>query len=256
MEIRDEWLGHGLSTAPADRPAAETAVTSLYARLGRARPRFAWVDSPAAAMPLVAGAPTHAVLHQWVMRPPSGPRPVASDLAASASRLRSALDERLEPPAFDPPPPKRTRKPPEPWPVLPAPDLLRRGIPFREVLTQGVRDALRASLALHPPVRAALGPPEAVPVCWYGQQDAHWIAYYDAWRRLGLARYPRADDAWLDTWAALARATGWWWPGDAVCVMVERPAALRVEPVPGAWHGEVRPRRDGGPALVWRDGWA
>jgi len=118
------------------------------------------------------------------------------------------------------------------------------------VLTQGVRDALRASLALPVPVRALLGPPETVPVCWYGQQDAHWIAYYDTWRRLGLARYPRADDAQLDAWAALARAAGWWWPDDAVCVMVERPSTLRVEPVPGAWHDEVRRT-----ALSWPDGW-
>jgi hypothetical protein len=258
-EIRDEWLATGLSTAPADRPAAEQAITRLYARHGRLRPRFEWADSPAKALTLVGGVPTLAVLHQWVMSPPwPAPRPFASDLVAGLSRLRGALDGYLEPPAFDPPPPrraKRDRNRPEPWPVRPAPDLLRAGVPFREVLTQGVRDALAASLGFHPAVRAALGPPGSLPVCWYGQQDAAWIGYYDVWRRLGLARYPGHDGAELDTWAALARSCGWWWPGEEVCVIAERPRELRTEPVPGAWHAEVRLRRSGGPPVVWPDGW-
>ncbi|HKD99349.1 MAG TPA: hypothetical protein VKB69_17365, partial [Micromonosporaceae bacterium] len=132
-EIRDEWLAAGLSTAPADRPAAERAIARLYGRHGRPRPRFEWVDSPAKALPLSGGVPTHADLHRWVMAPPwPAPRPFASDLVAGLSRLRSALDGCLAPPEFDPPPPKRDkrdRKPPAPWPVLPALDLLAAGVP-------------------------------------------------------------------------------------------------------------------------------
>jgi len=252
VEIRREWLGWGLSTKPAEREAAEAALTTLYARLRRPRPRFVWVDSPHLALPLVAGLPTLADLHGWVMAPPSRQAPpLASDLAASASRLRGALDACHSRPDFDPRPPKRG-KPPLAWPVLPAADLLRAGVPFREILRQGVRAALSASLAFHSRVRAELGPPESLPVCWYGQQDAPWIAYYDAWRRLGLAHYFRADEVLLDAWATLARSCGWWWPDEAVCVIVERPAAIHVEPVPRAFHEEVRLRDDGGPPVAYR----
>jgi hypothetical protein len=258
-DIRREWLGRGLSTEPADRPAAEAALTSVYARLGRPRPRFEWVDSPGRALPLVGEVPSLDVLHAWVTRPPRrGSPPLASDLAAELSRLRGTLDEGLVQPDFDPPSSgrRKDRGGPRVWPVLPPLDALRAGVPFREVLRQGVREALRVSLGdgFCRPVRAALGVP-AVPVCWYGQQEAHWIGYYDAWRRLGLARYGRAEEERLDTWAALARSCGWWWPGERVCVVVERPAVVHVEPVPGGYHEQVRPRRDGGPAIGYRDGW-
>jgi hypothetical protein len=87
-----------------------------------------------------------------------------------------------------------------------------------------LRTALLHGVAL--PVRAALGPPVRLPVCWYGQQDASWIAHHDVLRRLGVARPSPRDAGHLDDWAALARATGWWWPGEQVCVMVERPAGI------------------------------
>jgi hypothetical protein len=58
IKIRREWLDHGLSTRPADRPTAEHALTAIYARIARPQPRFAWVDSPVQAIPLVTGLPT------------------------------------------------------------------------------------------------------------------------------------------------------------------------------------------------------
>jgi hypothetical protein len=39
-------LGRLLSTAPADRPAAEAAITELYRGAGLGRPQFCWVSSP------------------------------------------------------------------------------------------------------------------------------------------------------------------------------------------------------------------
>ena len=250
--IRREWLAVGLATEPADRPAVEAILTRLYARHRRPRPTFSWVDSPRAAAPHLAGQPSHEDLQRWVRgRQPSGTRPIASDLAAGLSRLRSALDACLTPPSFDRPPPKRG-KPYEPWPVLPVPEALRLGIPFREIVRQGVLDALRTSLAagFHHPVRAALATGKPTPISWYGQQDAPWIAYYDTYRRLGLAHYPRADEEQFDEWATLARCGGWWWPGEECCVLAERPAVVRVEPVARALHEEVRPT-----AIEYRDGW-
>jgi hypothetical protein len=253
--IRQEWLGHGLATEPADQVSAEHGLARLYARCSRTRPRFVWVDSPHQALPLLTGLPTHEVLQAWVMdRHPRGTPPLASDLAASLSRLRSALDDCAVHEDLDAPPGARKPGKGQPWPHLPPLDALRVGVPLREVLRQGVRGGLRASLAdgFYLPVRAALGP---VPVCWYGQQDAAWIAYYDVLRRLGLARYPSADGGHLDDWVALARSGGWWWPGEKVCVVVHRPAVIRTEPVPGGWYEQVRLQHGTRPAVEYRDGW-
>ena len=104
----------------------------------------------------------------------------------------------------------------------------------------------------HLPVRAALASEGPLPVCWYGQQDASWVAYYDVLHRLGLARYGPDETVHLADWAALVRSCGWWWPGEEVCVVVERPATVRTEPVPGTCHKEVRLRHDG---VKYRDGW-
>ena len=48
--IREQWLRAAMSTAPADRSAAERAVSGLYRLAGRQAPRFVWVGSPAGAL--------------------------------------------------------------------------------------------------------------------------------------------------------------------------------------------------------------
>jgi hypothetical protein len=245
-EIRREWLELGLSTEPADRATAEQAITTLYARHGRPRPRFDWTLSPHAALPLLAGLPTHDELRSWVAdrRPPGRP-PLASDIAAGLSRLRSDMADAFTEPPPDRPAPKRKKG--ESWPVLPPAEALTRGLPLAELLRQGIRESLTRSLAdgLYLRVRAALGP---TPVAWYGNQDAAWLGHLDAHARLGLGPSPAA----FQTWLTLARSAGWWWPGEDRCVMVERPAVLKTEPVPGAWHDEVRLA---GP-IVYPDGWS
>lgn len=42
----DEMLAAGLSTASADRPVAEAAITGLYGELRRPSPQFLWFPSP------------------------------------------------------------------------------------------------------------------------------------------------------------------------------------------------------------------
>jgi hypothetical protein len=266
-EIRREWLTHGLCTEPADRTAAEHSLAAIYARVSRRRPRFVWVGSPRQALPLLTGRPTHDVLHSWVVgRQPPGSPPLASDLATRLHRLRSALDESLTDPDLDPPPtprvkPARGQKParddPKALQTLRPEDALHDGVPLRNVLRHGVWEALRASLAdgFYLPVRAALGATGSVPVGWYGQQDASWIAFYDTVRRLGLGRFPAEDAEHLDDWAVLARSCGWWWPGEQTCVVVERPAVIDTEPVPGGWYEQRRLRQGNRFPVVYRDGW-
>lgn len=254
MKIRQEWLGHGLCTEPADRRTAEDNIALLYARISRRRPRFEWVDSPHQAVPLVVGLPTLDRLYAWIRDPrPRGEPPLASDLAMVAGRLRGALSAGVT--HTDPElSPVRKGKRKEPWPELPPPQALDAGVPLGVVLHQGIHTALHRSLAhgFRLAVRAALAGGRPVPVCWYGQQDAAWVAYYDALYRLGLARYGPDDLDHLGAWAALARSCGWWWPGEDVCVVVDRPELVRTEPVPGTGHEEVRLRRGG---VRYRDGW-
>jgi hypothetical protein len=254
VQIRQEWLDHGLSTPPADRLTAERSLTAIYARIARPQPRFEWVDSPDKALPLIVGLPTLDELYRWIRDPrPPGTPPLASDLAMVASRLRGALSAGV----VDADPelsPARRGKNKDPWPELPPLEALATGVPLGVVLHQGVRTALHRSLAhgFYLPVRAALASDGPVPVCWYGQQDASWVAYYDVLHRLGLARYGPDEVDHFGEWAALVRSCGWWWPGEEVCVVVERPETVRTEPVPGAWHGEVRLRHRG---VRYRDGW-
>jgi uncharacterized protein DUF6745 len=225
VELRETWLAHGLSTKDADRAATESSITAIYARLRRAGPRFSWVDSPAAALPMVRGFPTHEELHRWVYgrRPPGSP-PLASTLAAALSRLRGDIEAAMGIPFFDPPPPRKRR---DDEPALPPELAIEAGRPFRGILRQGVRDVLAARLGpgLAWPVRSALAAGGPVPVHWYGQHDAGWVAHLDVIQRLGLAPCVPA----FDDWATLARSAGWWWPGEELCVVVERPVS--VEPV-------------------------
>jgi hypothetical protein len=256
VPIRREWHAWALSTAPADRAGAEDCLVRIYRRIGRGRPRIEWVDSPRQALPRLDGLPTHEDLRRWVVgRTPPGRPPLASDLAAALSRLRSALDDGLTHDDLGSAAPLAKDK--KPWPVLPPDEALKLGIPLREVVRQGVRLALETSLAdgFYLPIRAVLGIPGTLPVGWYGQQDAGWIAYYDVMRRLGLGRFASADNAALDDWAALARSCGWWWPDENRIVAVERPAVVRTAPVPGAWHDQTRLDRSGSAPVEYRDGW-
>lgn len=275
-EIRQEWLEVGLSTAPTDHHATEEAIASLYTAHGRERPAFIRVASPAAALPHLTGLPTHRSLLAAAGSPR---RPVAGDIAVGLSRLRDAvLATYVEPP---PERPTMSRPKGKPWPQLPPEQALAAGLPFHELVRQGVAEALFRTLAdgIYNPLRTALAPllspalapvraREDLPVGWYGSQDAAWIAHLDTLRRLRLVSVgptPPPDSdvsvvagdsvlAAFATWVTLARSGGWWWPGERHCVVVDRPAVIRTEPVPGAWHGERRLRPDA-PAVEYRDGW-
>jgi hypothetical protein len=265
--IRQEWLEHGLSVKPADRAAAEHSLAAIYSGASRPAPRFVWVDSPRAAMPLVAGLPGLDDLYRWIRDPlMSGAPPLASDLAALVSALRSGLEAGVShPPPEGPGWTKqrgskqhgtRQRRSRQAWPELPPVEALRSGVPLAVVLRQGVRDALHRSLArgLAHRVRDALGQETGapVPVCWYGQQDAAWVAHFDVLARLELARYGVDAERQLDHWATLVRSCGWWWPGEELCVIVERPESVHMQRSPDSVHDEVML----GPGGVrYRDGW-
>lgn len=238
LELRAEWLRHALCVAPADRGAAEEAVGGLYRLLDRPPPRFVWVDSPAAAARLVP--PSTGVLSF------GGPWPLQSRLASLVSALRDRLDARIGTGSSS-------------WvrPSVAADPVgaLRSGTSLTSVVAAGVTGVLRHVVreSIAGPVRAELAGRSGL--VWYGQHDVDWIAHYDVHHRVLGARFTPGDLTQLGLWATLGRSCGWWWPREGVCVLAERPAALRTEPVPGTALGEVRLHDGSGPAVEYRDGW-
>ncbi|MDL4773116.1 DUF6745 domain-containing protein [Actinomadura xylanilytica] len=251
IALRDDWLGRALCTLPADRPAAEAAITELYRLVGQRAPRFVWVDSPGAAAD--AGLiPKMSLPQDWTAPGQSTVWPLAARLATLASTLRHTLDECF-----------RRRLPR--WPLgsflgwqavltLPPRESLREGASLSEILQVTVRDTLRGTVheSLGRPQRVLLNRPA---MAWYGLHEAHWVAEHDILRTLSRSRIGAATGAQLDLWIALARSCGWWWPDEDVCVVSERPAAVHAEPVPGSAHGELRLHSGKGRAIRYADGW-
>ncbi|WP_308402991.1 DUF6745 domain-containing protein [Streptomyces sp. BV286] len=253
--LAQEWLTHGLSTRPADRPRAEAAVTALYRLIGSPAPEFVWVRSPWAALSIVLDDPLS--FPPVRMAGDSMPRrpddwPVAARLASQVMHLRRRMDHRTG---------RRSawwgRRTPM---AVRTEDALASGVPVSGVVEGVVHDALHATLhdCVRAPLRAEFLPTTGGTdgVTWYGQHDAHWIAHYDVHERVGLTVHRPADRSHLDHWAELARSTGWWWPGEGVCVMAERTTEVHTEPLPNAFHGELRLHRDDGPAVRYGDGTA
>lgn len=262
IRLRGDWLDYGLSTAPADRRAAEGAISGLYRLLNREPPRFVWVESPGAMLaadpPLEPSVPDVALRAAITSRPDAAPPPVAAQFASLVWSLRKTLDQRIDQRfglralPFRRPDPAAAR-------IQSPGSALRDGFDGGRLLEITVGDSLRGSV--HDSVRAPLrrafahqggGPSD---LAWFGQHDSHWIARYDILARLGLLRVPTVVRHQLDLWTVLARSCGWWWPGEDVCVVSERPGAVHSEPIPNDAHGGIRLHRDDGPAVVFTDGW-
>ncbi|MEV5826029.1 DUF6745 domain-containing protein [Spirillospora sp. NPDC052242] len=221
-EVRDEWLGRLLSTEPADRPAAEAAISELYRRIGHDPPRFHWVASPATAAMTVPPA------HRPRRDEPPG-RPSAWPLPKSLDRLAIELEGEI-----------RTHI-----------DRTLRGADTHlrwEVAGPLERSHLatldRALESSGRPFRRAF---------WTASRCVSWVARHDALRRLAGAAFAPGLDRRIAPWAALVRGCGPWWPGRDVCVVSERPAEIRTEPAGD--RGEVRLHSADGPAVRYRDGW-
>ncbi len=260
VALRDDWLGHAFSTRPADRPAAEAALAGLYRLAGAPPPRFRWVPSPAAAQPVLRAerpAFTRPRLRAGEAPARWADWPVASRLASLQSALRTRLARRVEGPG------QLWRRQRPPWSLAARTtadeDGLDDGYALRDILWTAVHDPLRTSVldGPRPAIRTALLPAagtEPLGLTFHGQHDAHWIGHHDVQARLGLASYPAGDARGLALWAAVARSAGWWWPGDGVCVVAERPVEVHTEPPPGARRGERRLNHPERPAVRYADG--
>ncbi len=253
QQTRDEWLRHALTTAPADRPAAEQAARRLYQLDGRPPPRFAWADSPAGALREVRGHAEAAGdgLLAHVRR--RSPLPSAAFRYEQSLARHGRLRARLRPrgdlgPVLSSPPARigpRTRErlltPGDDWGLLPLEPVLL--------------SALRARAA---PEHGPGGPlPAFADQCVTGQFDAAGIGSDLVYRQLGITAVRPDYGERLDLLAALARSCGPWWPYPEVCVLTERPVRFEVQPwSPGGGRSWLVLHSLDGPALAWRDGFA
>ena len=246
--VRDAWLGHGLRACPSDRTTAESAVETLYRRSGFREPEFVWVPSPPAGSDLIAVEGLATTLSF------AGDRVecVSVRIATMLSESRRRMDTLIARGRSDWP---HERRAIETARAQSPDDSTRVGISPNAIIRAAVWDSLRTSLfdgvaaAIRTLMPAAVGG-----VSWYGQQEAHRVAYYDTYRRFGLAGFRFDDAELLDVLAALTGATGWWWAFDNVCVMAERPTALHAESIPGRVHNERRLHHPDAPALEFEDG--
>ena len=255
---RDDWLAAGLSTQPADRDVAETAISRLYALVGARAPAFVWVPSPAAAAQALAelgiSAATSQLRHarlparlaQW---------PVAHRLATTSGALRHAFDVVTRRQwTWDPVVADHARLVAEVGPT----EAVGQGVPLTVALqvvvglrlNNSIEDSIR--LPIRDETQAGSGPPVALG--WYGQHEV-WPAVLDILHQARLIRPSREQAGQLDVWTALNRSCGWWWPLDDVCVVAERPLVVRTEPRPGPDHAGLRLHSSDGPAVVYPDGW-
>lgn len=246
--VRDAWLTHGLCAHPSDRTTAESAVAQLYRQSKSREPEFVWVPSPSAGSSLIAAEG----LAMPMSLEGNGIRGATAGIATMLSESRKRMDARIKRRISDWP---NERRAVETARVKPPADAARVGISPDRIIRATVWDSLHTKLfdGVAAAIRTLL-PPAVLGVTWYGQQEAHRVAYYDTYRRLGLAKFHSHDDALLDADIALTCATGWWWAFDGVCVMAERPTTLHSEPIPGRVHNEHRLHHSGSPALEFQDG--
>ncbi|ROO86544.1 hypothetical protein EDD29_4117 [Actinocorallia herbida] len=217
--IRQEWLGRTLSTSPADHPAAEAAISSLYREAGFAPPRFHWADSPLSALSTLP--PGVRSLPQQV-----DALPVAMALRRRILDTGHAVDSLVRPYGA----------------LVEA----RRSIRFP------VESAAAAVLA--PGVAAALDARRGLSGAWYQVMSGGWAAEVEGARRCFDPALPPDAVRFLDLWMSAASSAGWWWPHEHVCVVSERPVEIHTEP--DGDGGRVRLHRADGPAVRYADGWA
>jgi hypothetical protein len=78
----------------------------------------------------------------------------------------------------------------------------------------------------------------------YGQHDAGWLGWVDAFDRLGL----HDATAPAQGLRRAAKAAGWWWPMRGAVILTERPISITRDDL-HRLHSET------GPAISYPDGW-
>ena len=275
LAYRAKWLAIGRSTEPANRPAAEKAITRMYELLGHAAPRFWWSDGPAVGSivrTLITsekkGANLGANLRDnlganlgdnlradlWANLGANLGANLRDNLRANLranlrDNLRANLGANLRDNLGD-----NLRA--DLWANLRANLWANLGANLGANLRANLGDNLRDNLGdnlrdnLWDNLWDNLGDNLRANASWYnwGSHEAHWPAYYN-WPDAELRKmFSDSDREKLALWLTLAEGTGWWEPYQNVVFMCERPSIQLVDSN-GRLHCET------GPALLCRDGW-
>ena len=226
--IRDEWIGVGLSTAPANRAEAERGVALAYKAAGLTPPGLIiWLDSP------VAGAIGACLLAQ-----------VRDQVRAQVwDQVGAQVRDQVRAQVWD-------QVGAQVWDQVGAQVWDQVVAQVRAQVSAQVRAQVRAQVSAQvwTQVRAQVSAQVSAQVwdqvrdqvsaqvwtqvraqVWdqvraqviYGQHDAGWLSQFDFFKRLNLDCGNR-----LEGLSIVARNAGWWWPFTDAVILTERPTEL------------------------------
>ena len=247
-EYASRWTAIGLSTEPADRPAAEAAIARIYTLAGLEPPvQILWSDSPATIWSDAARWWTDMAQVECLTQAPRSRcgESVAPGMSVTPAAWRDAMKAAM-----------RNAM----WVVVrDALMHVRRTYSFdrvpvsaRRAVYEAVYIPVRDSVSAN--VRALLGEVikenvvgnrlfGSVKDAAYGQHDADWLsacAYY--------GEVLRCDRTRLSGFMDLAKSAGWALPCRHVCFVSERHSVLHRD-------AQDRLHCDDGPAVAYPDGW-
>ncbi len=217
-QVRDEWIGHGLSTEPANRGAAEEGVRMAYRAAGLEPPRFMiWADSP------MSGVLAQAMATNITGR--------ALQLISRAAQVWDQIQAQIQ-------------------------DQIQAQIQdqiqaqIADQVWDQVRDQAGAEAQVWAQVRDQVW--DQVKDWNNGVIDPYYSHVYSAWfdacARIGVT----GTEAWAGH-AQIGRNAGWWWAFKGFAVLTERPIELHRDPQ-NRLHCETGPAiayRDGFAIHLW-----
>ena len=248
-ETRRRWLGHLYSTAPADRPLAESGVRDMYKAAELQPPgRILWLDSPAetAWTVLLLDAQRDPLMRR-IVEALEKSRSSREQLAAVQASVAKAADASLEIIA------QGVGRPlwgqgADPQRSFELPLTLTRvslwGDPVRAMGKFFEDPLFVAEAQLYGLFGRALGS-GADTMFLRAITHAYnflWMAM-DEEKTQGTLPPPFLESAWR-----VARAAGPWWAFSGLALLAERPTKLHR-------NAAGQPSRGDGPAIFYRDGW-
>ena len=231
VAFREEWLRHGLSTAPADRKRTEEIITDFYRQIGKTKPYFWWSDGlmvSQLAMNLTLRAPKQRAAPARSQKPGTAVEVENNLWANLGANLRANL-----------------------WANLGANLWANLGDNLGDNLRDNLGDNLRANLWDNLGDNLRDNQLEFFGAYFWGSLEAYWITFYlFPHQFLPLLKPYDTDKAnLLMQWADLARSTFWWWPFEGIVFLSERPLSIRKDE-------RTRLHNSNGPAVAFRDGWS
>jgi hypothetical protein len=249
--VRDEWLGIGLSTEPADRAEAERGVALAYRCAGLPAPDVTvWLQSPlsgAVGSSILAIPPGDQVRTQvwdqvrtqvwdqvWTQVWAQVRAQVGAQVGTQAwAQVRAQVWDQV-------------------WDQVRA----QVGDQVGDQVWDQVRAQVRTQVwdQVRAQVRAQVGDQvsgaqvsgaqvgDQVWRCCYGMHEAGWFVWIDFFGRCGI------NTARVSGMMAVARSAGWWWPFNGAAILTERPCRLRRD-------SEHRLHSGDGRAIEYPDGW-